>query len=283
MRIVLDARARALLRRLPRPNPYSLAELVLMMAVSVQLARLTWVILTPIAPVGAWRPAVPGYAGSPRAVLASYDPFTGGPASAATVAPVGASLVRLTLFGTRIDARGGSAILAGPDGIQKSIGVGEEVAPGLVLKSVAFDHVTVDRGGVAEDVFLPKSDSGATSPPAVAPAQPLLGTAPSPATAPSTAAPTLAAAQLRSDVALSPRLDGGRLSGLIVRPQGSGAAFRAAGLQDGDVIVQIDGRPVSSPADLDRAVTGVSRGGVLGVTIERGGARLPLAITIAGQ
>jgi len=132
-------------------------------------------------------------------------------------------------------------------------------------------------------VFLPESDAGATSPPAVAPAQPLLGTAPSPATAPSTAAPTLAAAQLRSDIALSPRLDGGRLNGLVVRPQGSGAAFRAAGLQDGDVIVQIDGRPVSSPADLDRAVTGVSRGGVLGVTIERGGARLPLAITIAGQ
>ncbi len=53
MRLVLDARARALLRRLPRTNVYTALELVLLAALAVQCARLFWVLVTPVGALGA--------------------------------------------------------------------------------------------------------------------------------------------------------------------------------------------------------------------------------------
>ena len=69
---------------------------------------------------------------------------------------------------------------------------------------------------------------------------------------------------------------------MTVRSQGGGAAFRAAGLRDGDVVTQIGGRPVSGQADIERIGAQYAKGGVLSITVERGGNTIPLAITIAG-
>jgi len=88
-------------------------------------------------------------------------------------------------------------------------------------------------------------------------------------------------AQVQADIGFIPRVDGGRVSGLVVRSQGSGAAFRAAGLRDGDVVTSIAGRPVSGPADLDRIAADFSGGGNIPITVERGQNTLPLAITVA--
>ena len=161
MRLELDARARRLLRRLPRTNLYSALELVLLAALAVQCARLLWVIVTPVGPLGAWRPEQPGVAGSPIEILRGFDPFF---RSAPVAGPAVVTSLQLTLYGTRIDEAvgGGSAIIAGPDGVQMSVAVGDEIVPGVKLKAVAFDHVTVDRGGVAEDLFL--DQSGAVQP-----------------------------------------------------------------------------------------------------------------------
>jgi len=87
--------------------------------------------------------------------------------------------------------------------------------------------------------------------------------------------------QLKSEIGFIPRLDAGRISGLVVRPQGSGAAFRAAGFQEGDVVTSIGARPVTGPGDLDRIVTDFAQGGNIPVTVERGSQTLSLAITIA--
>src|SRR5476651_2135633 len=75
MRLVLDARARALLRRLPRTNVYSALELLLLAGLAVQCARLFWVLATPVGPLGAWQPVQPGFNGSPAAMLQGFDPF----------------------------------------------------------------------------------------------------------------------------------------------------------------------------------------------------------------
>jgi general secretion pathway protein C len=269
MRLQLDARARRWIQRLPVVNLYSLAELALMAALAAQLARLFWAIVTPVDPLGEWRPAPVVVPASPVDMLTSFDPFFR--LSGATAGPAVITSLQLKLFGIRIDdATGrGAAIVAGPDGLQRSVSVGEEVAPGVRLSTVAFDHITLDRGGASEDLFLDQSTQ-------VTPAAPLAG-----ATGSTAATAGVPAANLRQEIGFIPRIDGGRLSGLVLRSQGTGAVFAQAGLQDGDVLTSIAGRPVTGPDDIDRVGRDFAQGGNVPISVERGGRTLPLAITIA--
>ncbi|MGY4397862.1 general secretion pathway protein C [Sphingomonas sp. UYAg733] len=277
MRLELDARARRILRRLPRTNIYSALELLLLAVLAVQCARLLWVIVTPVGPLGNWRPAEPGMSGSPAAILRGFDPFfrlsAGGDGKPATV-----TSLQITLFGTRIDeaAGGGSAIIAGPDGVQQSVAVGAEIMPGVKLKAVAFDHVTIDRGGAVEDLFLDQSDAVQTVAPENTP-----GGAPLPTAGSVPKGTTLA--QVQSDIGFIPRVDAGRVTGLVVRSQGSGAAFRTANLRDGDIVTAIGGRAVTGQGDIERVAGQLAGGGNLSLTVERGNTIIPLVITIAGQ
>jgi general secretion pathway protein C len=277
MRLVLDPRARSLLRRLPRITVYSALEIVLIAVLAIQCARLVWAVVTPVGPLGDWRPAGVSVPGAPGEILRGFDPFfrlSGGDAQPSTITPL-----QLTLYGTRIDGAmgGGSAIIAGPDGEQKSIAVGQEIVPGARLKAVAFDHITIDRGGTAEDLFIVQGDAGSAPPPAP---DGTGGAGPPPPPTSSGAGVTIT--QLRADTGFIPRIDAGRVSGLVVRPQGAGAVFRQAGFRDGDVVTAVNGRPVTSASDLEQLGPQLANGGTLSVTVERGGAPVPLAITIAG-
>ncbi|MEO5867269.1 MAG: type II secretion system protein N [Sphingomonas sp.] len=277
MRLIPDARARSVLRGIARINFYSLAELALIALLAVQCARLVWAIVTPVGPLGDWRPVEPGGPSSPSAMLQSTDPFfrlSGGDAKPAVV-----TSLRLTLFGTRLDAAmgGGSAIIAGPDGVQQSIAVGQEIMSGVKLKSVAFDHVTIDRGGASEDVYLAQDNAPPT--PSPAPGAPLLPAATAPPLR--TAASGTTVSQLRSEIGFIPRIDNGRVSGLVVRPQGSGAVFRQAGLREGDVVTALGGRAVTGTGDFDQLAQQYAKGGALPITVERGNQTLSIVITIA--
>jgi general secretion pathway protein C len=259
---------------LPRTNLYSLAELLLLAVLAVQCARLVWLVATPTTPLGDWRPAAPGFAGSPSAMLRDFDPFfrlSGGDDKPGVV-----TSLQLTLFGTRVDEAmgGGSAIIAGPDNVQQSVAVGQEIMPGVKLKAVAFDHVTIDRGGAGEELYLPQDSASATLPPAAGPPPP---GAPSPPAG----VEGVSLSQLRTEIGFIPRIDGGRISGLVVRPQGSGAAFRHVGLHEGDVVTAIGGRAVTGPGDLDRLAQQYPHGGDLPITVERGNSTVPIVITIA--
>lgn len=276
MRLNFDARAKAILRRVPVVNVYSLAELLLIGALATQCARLMWTVVTPVTPLGEWRPAGVVLPSAPADVLRGFDPFfrLSGAAN-----PSGAGVVtslQLTLYGTRInEATGrGSAILAGPDSVQQSIAVGEEIMPGVVLKEVAFDHVVIERGGTREDLFLDQSAGGATP-------TPLSGDAQTVAAPPPTSGITVQ--QFQREIGFVPRVEGGRISGLAVRPSGSGEAFRLAGLKDGDIVVEIGGRAVQGPGDVERLATQFADGGTMAITVERGGQRLPLSVQVAGQ
>ena len=257
------------------PNVYSAMELALIAALAVQGARLAWTVLTPVSPLGDWRPAAAALPGAPRDILTGFDPFF---RLSGEAAPGQVTSLNLKLFGTRIDeAMGrGSAIVAGADGIQKSVAVGEEVAPGVQLKAVAFDHVTLDRGGVAEDLFLDQSG------PAPAGAGAAIAGSPGAPASAGAGLPGGAGAQLRTEIGFTPRLEGGRLSGLIVRPQGSGTLFRNAGLREGDVVTSIGGRPVTGPADVERIAADFAGGGNVPVVVERGTQTLALSIPLAG-
>jgi general secretion pathway protein C len=133
-------------------SPVGVAMTLLIILLAVQSARLFWAVVVPLGPVGNWRPTVI----TASVVDPAFDPFfrlsSGSEISAITS-------LSLKLFGVRLDeATGrGSAIIATPDGVQSSFGVGEVVMPGVVLKSVALDHVVLDRGGAEEKLFIDQS------------------------------------------------------------------------------------------------------------------------------
>ena len=296
MRLALDPRARRLLRRMPRTTVYSVLELLLLSLLAMQCARLFWTLVTPLGPVGDWKTAAALRPVQPvsAALLTDFDPFFR--ASPTAAAPVVTSL-NLKLFGVREDRASGrgSAIIALPDGQQRSFLVGEEIMPGVTLTAVSFDNVTVSRGGAAEQLFLDQSQPATavapgvgagtttTAPPppplpvVVAPPRetsppPVSGVAPPPQVAP----PPLA-----GEVQVQPRLSGGQVNGFTVLPGGSGNAFRAAGLQPGDVVVAVNGQRIGS-AEQVRAFAGQLRGGDANLEVERGGRTVSLRVR-AGQ
>jgi general secretion pathway protein C len=279
MRLELSGRARALLRRFPRTNVYSLAEIVLIGLLAVQCARLLWTIVTPVTPLGDWRPVRPGFAGEPTELLKSFDPFFRlvAPAQPSTV-----TALQLTLYGVRLnEATGtGSAIIATPDGTQTSVAVGQEIMPGATLKAVAFDHVTIDHGGALEDLYLDQSKAVTpVAAPAAAPAAP-------PGPPPTLAQLNSAGASfgdLKAGIGFIPRIDGGRVTGLVVRPQGDGHIFAQSGLQQGDVVTEVMGKPIRGADDIAAAADKVKNGGILSLMVERNGQTVPIGVNVTGS
>uniref|UniRef100_UPI001C2CD7E0 PDZ domain-containing protein n=1 Tax=Sphingomonas bacterium TaxID=1895847 RepID=UPI001C2CD7E0 len=91
------------------------------------------------------------------------------------------------------------------------------------------------------------------------------------------------ASRIRDEIGFIPRLDGGRVSGLVVRSQGTGELFRRTGLREGDVVTSIGGRPVGDVADLDRVASDFKGGGSIPILVERGGQPVPLSLQVAPQ
>lgn len=247
-----------------------------------QCVRLLWTLIVPLSPLGAWQPqtAVIASPAERRALFAGFDPFfrtdAQGPASA-TVTSLG-----LTLYGINLNEAtgGGSAIIAGEDGVQSSYAVGDEIAPGVRLAGVAFDHVTLDRGGAQESLFLDQSgDAPVASPGTALPAPTLM-----PGSAPAAAGNgEISPAALKAGVGFAPRTEEGRVTGLVVQPQGDGAVFRAAGLRPGDVIRSVGGRPIGSAGDAAALASQFTPGARLSLEVERGANVVPIAILLAKQ
>jgi general secretion pathway protein C len=237
--------------------------------VAIQAVRLLWTIVTPAGPFGAWQPA-PARILPPQtqsALFASVDPFfrSTGPAESGPIAP------DLQLFGIR----GGqgqipaAAILGTSDGEQKSYVVGEEIAPGVKLAAVHFDHVVLSRGTGQQAVYMQGADQGAPTA-APAPGMPVDGAAPTASTA----------AQAFS---LRPRNQGGRVTGAVVNPGSNPSLFAAAGFKPGDVIVAVNGARITSTIDIQQLEASVAPGARLMLSVERGAQTIPIALNIPGN
>lgn len=262
-------RSGRLLRRLPRLTVYSWAELILLALVALQCARLFWIAVAPIGPVGDWRAPGAAPAVSDTSILAAFDPFFRLDQASG---PTQVTALNLRLYGVREDrATGrGSAIIALPDGQQLSFGVGEEIMPGVTLTAVGFDNVTISRGGATEQIFLDQS------PPAQvvgAPGAPIT-TVPTPLPVVTVAPPPAA----NLPVNFQPRAVNGRVTGIVVTPAGDGQAFRAAGFAPGDAIVAINGQRVTSLEQVRGALG--QGGGAVAVTVDRGGQSVSLTVRL---
>lgn len=247
-----------------RPDQLRTAvEIALALLLAVQLARLVWIVAEPAPPAaatvaGTVRPV-------DRSVFQRFDAFfrTGAQSSLAEASAAGSGQMRL--FGLRSDgAGGGSAIIGLADGRQVSVGVGEEVEPGLVLRAVGPDHVTLARGPSVSRLIFSDAPVGAAPVPPPPPGPQTVTPVPEPAVS-----PTPDPAAVLAQAGLRPRMRGMRMDGFTV--SGDAPAIRAAGLRPGDVITAVNGQALDSPERIAGLRTELANATGAEIRFERGG------------
>ena len=248
-------------------------EVAAVIVLGVQAARLVWIVVTPLGPVGEPMSAVQARAAPALASFGSL--FRGGstPDGAAVLAQAG-DAAGLTLFGVRFSGgAGGSAIIAGADGRQASYAIGDEVAGGGVLRSVGFDYVELDRGGQVTRIVLPPLAGGAAAAPAAASSTPSVNFAPRAVGRP------VGATRLLAESGLRARERDGRVEGLEVPAGGGSDTLRQAGLEPGDVLLSVNGQTLTpeSAAGLQGSLSGASQAVI---SVERDGAVRTITVPI---
>ena len=225
--------------RAPWPR---IAAGVLALILLVQVGRLVWLFVAP-APVLATTDAPPAKPVD-MSILTRFDAFfrTGAPSSLAGAS--GAEASQLRLFGVRAGGEGGgSAIIGLADGRQLSVGVGEEVEPGLTLREVGPDFVTLARGESLSRLAFTETPAGAASPPPPPSTEQVVTPSPAAALAGAVVDPH----RLMAQASLRPRIHGLGVNGFTVSSAGDASELRAAGLQAGDVILSVNGAALNSP------------------------------------
>lgn len=180
------------------------------------------------------------------------------PVATSGVVPEG---VRLT----GIMGRGATFSL--PDGSQRYVPVGSELAPGLLLQSVRVSQAVLTAGS---QTWTMGFGGGAT---AVAPSG-----------APAPAAPAASAGELANraqtqvfERALEPHQSNGRIVGFTLRAGHTVPALQQAGLQPGDRILSVNGSELT-PSSLQELAWTISNSARTEFEIERGGRRMSVAI-----
>lgn len=247
---------------------------MLIVALIWAAVSLFWTLVRPMGPVGRWQASGNGGVVADPLILTRFDPFFRLQEAAA---PSVTSL-NLKLFGTRIDsAMGrGAAFVTTPDGVQNSYVVGDEIVPGVKLKSIASDNITLERGGTTEQLYLDQSVAAAVVQPGVSPVP---GVAPPPGAPAISSAPRppLSPRAIIEGINFVPRIERGVVTGFQVAPKGSSDAFNASGLQQGDIVTQIDGAPIRSAEGAMAAINGLAPEARVSFTVDRGGK--PVVVT----
>lgn len=256
---------------MPRPRLHDVLWWLLAIGIVVAGIQLFWIIVTPVSPLGDWKPMRVRLMdeGARSSLMTGFDPFNRDVAVASAPAGGAAAVtdLPLTLYGVRVNpvTGGGTAILSGADGEQMVYRIGDEVMDGVTLSAVAFDHVTISRGGSSELLYLDQSKPA-----------PMVAPVPAPGGAPDSSEPGVTAASLQQGIGLASGADG-----VVLAPKGDGSGFRNAGLQDGDVLVSLNGKGVAGPQDIANFAGQVRPGSTLSLTVRRKGRELPLKIKVS--
>jgi general secretion pathway protein C len=262
-------------------------ELALYALLALQVARLVWALLAPTGPFGDWRakaPQIPG-AQARQELFAAFDPFYR-LAGADDGAVQQVTSLPLQLFGIRLNEGSGlgSAIIADEAGTQRSYAVGDEVAPGVTLKAVAFDHVVIERGGASEILYIDQSGSAAPSAatedgdPALEPGDAVRKTDVEPGSE-----EAMTPDALLASVDMAPRLENGAITGIVVSARGNEALFAQAGFRSGDIVVRVNNNPVRGAGDIAALRKALVPGARLTLMVERGAATVPVALILPGK
>jgi general secretion pathway protein C len=179
------------------------------------------------------------------------DPFFGRAGGAFPLAPH-------TLYAVRAGARAG-AIVAGPDGVQKAVGVGETVSEGVILAAVATDHVMLTHGRARTRLDFPAAASATAGP-----AQAVMDARGRVATGSGAAEAATYATALRP-------VSSNGADGYVWRPGTDGGVLAAAGLRPGDVILHINGTPFDRSERLEELAADIAAGHSVELEYRRNG------------
>ncbi|GAE57414.1 type II secretion system protein N [Xanthomonas arboricola pv. pruni] len=233
----------ALQRVLPSLKPLMSARgrsalaCVLLALLALQCARVVWVVIAPIGPLGTAQVTTPAQAELPAL---RRDVFYRSVAEASSDG--------IVLHGVRAGGAQAAAFLSSGDGRQGAYRIGDGVVAGVTVQAIASDHVLLRTGSGVRRLTLVESaaSAAATSPATAAPVA--AGGAPAVTSNVGTAAGTATAAavdpqQLLTTAGLRASEDG---SGFTVMPRGDGALLRQAGLAPGDVLTELNGRTLDA-------------------------------------
>lgn len=203
------------------------------------------------------------------------------PAAAAGVGPAPPTSLGLVLVGVfaREEPEGGRAIIGESAASARLHAVGATLPGGARLLEVYGDRVILGVGGARETLFMPRtatpglSTGTAAVPPLAAadqgPAQPM---------PPSTTGAMPDPNQLVRWQAI---LKDGRIAGVRVYPGERAELFRRAGLQAGDLVVEINGTPVASETGAAQFAQTLAASPSSTLRVERGGQLQELRVDIA--
>ena len=250
------------------------------------LAHWTWGVFAPprrteVARVTARRVAIP-----PLSVLLRAHLF--GRSATTSLAAIPVSHLALTLSGLVLGDQPLALIGQAGQGV-RPYRVGARVSPGVVLAAVTPDRAILRQNGRLESLLLyPPQGGGMVNSeppvpgPAVTQAPPAAGIGPNPATTiPLTAATMgrlsrVSTAQLQASLAPAPE------GGILVKSAPS-RGFAVLGLKPGDVIEEINGRPVNSLGSAISAYMAGAKAGDVTVDVARHGHMKVIHYALPGQ
>ena len=203
------------------------------------------------------------------------------PAAAAGVGPAPPTSLGLVLVGVfaREEPEGGRAIIGESAASARLHAVGATLPGGARLLEVYGDRVILGVGGARETLFMPRTATPGLST-GTAAVPPLAAADPGPAR-PMPASTTGAMPDPNQLVRWQAILKDGRIAGVRVYPGERAELFRRAGLQAGDLVVEINGTPVASETGAAQFAQTLAASPSSTLRVERGGQLQELRVDIA--
>ncbi len=244
-------------------------------AAAALVASWTWGALSPPGQSAASQVTVEHSTQAPLSVLLRSDLF--GRSATTTLAAIPVSHLALTLSGL-VAGKPGVALIGKPgQGVRPYI-VGATISTGVVLAAVAPDRAILRRNGRLQSLLLyPPSAASAGAPSSMAMVAP-----PAPVGVPQARSgishpvtvpvePSVVAAfGSVSNVTLKSWLTPGPAGGVLVK-EAPGQAFASLGLRKGDIIEEVNGRPVNSLGAAVSAYMAGAKNGDVTVDVARDG------------
>lgn len=195
------------------------------------------------------------------------------PPPSVPAAPVATAYRLIGIFGG--GPGGGAAVLAMPDGSQRTVRIGREFEPGTRLRAVSLRHaiLTTPSG----DIMLEIGKQGGAPVPASSPAAAPAASAPAPAPSPP---PDRARETMQYRLGLEPRRSGDRISGFVVKPGAQLPALQQAGLMPGDVLLAVNGRTFDSAERVEELAGEIASSYTAEFEVERAGRRQTFALQV---
>lgn len=267
------------------------------------MSQQIWAAVTPAGRAG---PAVIGRAAQAgdgpadwTPLLLDFDPFRR-QGRAGRAPAVSEDLPQTTLKLVLVGARarpdgGGTAILKLPSGGQSIFEEGAELLPGVRLRRIEPGRVVLEREGRLEALDFFKDGGVMTMPsqgarPSSSTDTPTDVSASAAADRPSSEPDTdrrfvdLEAERLWEGLELRPRRRDGVVDGFMILPRGGDrTVFDYVGLKPGDVLLAVEGRPLTGdPDQLATLMEKLQRAREFSLTLERGGDQVDVIFELGG-